>query len=146
MGRSHVRRRRREQQPLRRLRASVLEQFDRVCSDLGRPWDEGERDTLVAEVVAAANPYMFSDRDAPIPAKREDLMYAYLTLRLLGVLRTQQEVNDYLRRTAPCPDDDFAPGVRPWAHPTSDQVRDAYAAQRRRQHRSRSEGVPQKTS
>lgn len=139
MGRSHVQRRRREQQPLRRLRGSVRDQLDWACSVLEKSPDEAVQRGLIDEVVAAASPYVFHDRDAVIPAEREDLMRAYLLLRLLGVLGAQAEITGYLRRTAPAPDDGFCPGVRSWSDPTCAEVRAAYASRRRRQARERVE-------
>lgn len=133
MGQSHVNRRRRELRPLRRLRDFRAALVGDLCSQLDIEASRDFRELVVRELVALSNPHVFPDRDAPIPAQRDDLARTYTMLRLRGILATQSEINAYLRSSAPLPDDDFRPGVRPFGHPTSDQARSAHAAQRRRQ-------------
>ena len=134
MGRSHVKRRKRER-PLRRYRTVVARELDLVCGDLRVDVEPDRKRDLIEEVVGLASPWAFSGIDAVIPAQRRDLVRVWLLHRLYGSVETPADVERMARHLAPTPDDDFCPGLRRIGDPTSDAVRSAHASRHRRQAR-----------
>jgi hypothetical protein len=131
VGQSHAKRRRRER-PIKLHRRRAARELQAVCDALGECPSGERREAFVDEVVWLANPWAFSGIDAVIPAERSDLMRAWFSLRLVGVIDTPADVQRMARSFAPAPDDDFCPGQHYFGDPTSANVAAAYASRHRR--------------
>jgi hypothetical protein len=126
---SYKKRRRRE----RALRAH-LRTCCRLVEEACEKWgvDPREHGHLAIELVRLADPWFFSNRDAPIPAHRHDLARRWLAFRLSGVIDTPTDHGRFARALMPACPEGGPPILRRHGDPDYRSVLEACRSRRRR--------------